>query len=85
MNGFARGQRIRVCDPDHRLANVTGTVVGPCSHSLAVPCRAAWVEMDADPPVEIQSYPTDDPSGRGRWVILYPFECRPVAVAPSLN
>lgn len=85
MNGFKPGQRIRVCDPDHRLVNVTGTVVGLRSQSLAVPDRAAWVDLDAEPPVESREFPVNDPDGRGRWVILYPFECRPIAVAPSLN
>ncbi len=81
MNPFVLQQRVRVCDPDHCLANKLGTVVRHQYHN-----RGAWVAMDEDPPAEVREFPLDDPSGRGRWVILYPFECRPVvAVVPSLN
>jgi hypothetical protein len=69
MRNFKIGQRIRVIDDDFSgpLKGRTGTV-----HRLR---RAgnAWICMDDDLPIELQSFDRGDP--RFRHIIIDPDEC----------
>jgi hypothetical protein len=73
---FSLHQRIRVVSGDHVLAGWSGVV-----------CRMrrcddwAWVEMERDLPIDLQSFPADD--DRHRHVQLDPAECEAVAESSS--
>ncbi len=73
MERFRDGQRVIVTRPDHPMVEKIGRVV-----RLRMSDCGAWVNMDDDLPVELRSFPSDDPHGRANHTILYPSECEAV-------
>ena len=68
MDRFQNGQRIRVIEPTHPMVDMTGTVVRlrRCDYQ-------AWVDMDADLPMDLRSFPAND--SRRNHMLLWPDEC----------
>jgi hypothetical protein len=69
---FRLNQHVRVVSADHVLAGWSGIV-----RRLRYCDNWAWVEMDRDLPINLQSFPADD--DRHRNVQLDPAECEAVA------
>ena len=68
MKRFENGQRVRVSDPEHPMVGEVGTV-----RRLRKIDGGAWVEMDRDLPLDLRTFPADDP--RRNHALLYPDEC----------
>lgn len=72
LRRFTNGQRVVVVNPTNVVMdNKTGTVV-----RLRMADNAAWVNMDEELPVALQSFPSGDP--RSRHVLLWPDECEEI-------
>lgn len=78
MTRFKNGQRVQVVDDERGLKGECGQVV-----RLLMRDNSAWINMDRDLPMDLRSFPADDPHGRANHINLFPEECELATAVPA--